>query len=167
MLRGDVRMVIGTRSAMFAPVADLGLVAVWDDGDDLHAEPRAPYPHVREVLLLRAHATGAAALIGGYACTAEGAQLVETRWAYPLIAFRSTVRAKSPLIRTSGEELEKERDPAAAARVCRTSPGAPRAPRSTTARSSSRSRAAATRLLWRASAAASMPAACTATGRWS
>ena len=115
VLRGDVKMVIGTRSAMFAPVADLGFVAVWDDGDDLHAEPRAPYPHVREVLLLRAHATGAAALIGGYTCTAEGAQLVESRWAYPLTAFRSTVRAKSPLIRTSGEELEKERDPAAAA----------------------------------------------------
>jgi primosomal protein N' (replication factor Y) len=115
VLRGEVKMVIGTRSAMFAPVADLGLVTVWDDGDDLHAEPRAPYPHVREVLLLRAHATGAAALIGGYTCTAEGAQLVESRWAYPLTAFRSTVRAKSPLIRTSGEELEKERDPAAAA----------------------------------------------------
>ncbi|WP_323748053.1 primosomal protein N' [Catenulispora rubra] len=115
ILRGDVKMVIGTRSAMFAPVADLGLVTIWDDGDDLHAEPRAPYPHVREVLLLRAHATGAAALIGGYTCTAEGAQLVESRWAYPLTAFRSTVRAKSPLIRTSGEELEKERDPAAAA----------------------------------------------------
>ena len=30
---------------------DLGLVAIWDDGDDLHAEPRAPYPHAREVLL--------------------------------------------------------------------------------------------------------------------
>ena len=115
VLRGDVKMVIGTRSAMFAPVADLGFVAVWDDGDDLHAEPRAPYAHVREVLLLRAHATGAAALVGGYTCTAEGAQLVESRWAYPLTAFRSTVRAKSPLIRTSGEELEKERDPAAAA----------------------------------------------------
>ncbi|WP_323746524.1 primosomal protein N' [Catenulispora pinisilvae] len=115
VLRGDVKMVIGTRSAMFAPVADLGLVAIWDDGDDLHAEPRAPYPHVREVLLLRAHTTGAAALIGGYTCTAEGAQLVESRWAYPLTAFRSTVRAKSPLIRTSGEEVEKERDPAAAA----------------------------------------------------
>ena len=36
--------------------AELGLLAVWDDGDDLHAEPRAPYPHVRDVLVLRAHA---------------------------------------------------------------------------------------------------------------
>ena len=37
----------GTRSAMFAPVADLGLVVLWDEGDDLHAEPRAPYPHAQ------------------------------------------------------------------------------------------------------------------------
>src|SRR5205085_2913340 len=52
--RGAVRIVIGTRAAAFAPVHDLGLVALWDDGDDLYAEPRAPYPHTREVLLLRA-----------------------------------------------------------------------------------------------------------------
>ena len=56
--RGTARVVVGTRSAMFAPVDRPGLLAVWDDGDDLHAEPRAPYPHVRDVLLLRAHAVG-------------------------------------------------------------------------------------------------------------
>ena len=53
-----VRVVVGTRAAVFAPVHDLGLVAIWDDGDDLHAEPRAPYPHAREVLLLRAEQAG-------------------------------------------------------------------------------------------------------------
>ena len=30
--RGAVRIVIGTRAAVFAPVQDLGLVAIWDDG---------------------------------------------------------------------------------------------------------------------------------------
>src|SRR5207244_201419 len=69
--RGLVRVVAGTRAAMFAPVADLGLVVLWDDGDDLHAEPRAPYPNAREVLALRAHKSGAAALIGGFARTGE------------------------------------------------------------------------------------------------
>src|SRR6478752_1516387 len=53
VLRGHVRVVVGTRAATFAPVRDLGLVAWWDDGADLHDEPRAPYPHVREVLLAR------------------------------------------------------------------------------------------------------------------
>src|SRR6266571_775174 len=67
VLRGGTLIVAGTRSAMFAPVANLGLVVLWDDGDDLHAEPRAPYPHAREVLCLRAHRGGAAALIGGFA----------------------------------------------------------------------------------------------------
>ena len=59
--RGQVRAVLGTRAAMFAPVQDLGLAVVWDDGDDLHAEPRAPYPHVRAVLALRSTTEGAAA----------------------------------------------------------------------------------------------------------
>ena len=49
-LRGEVSVVAGTRAAAFAPVRDLGLVVMWDDGDDLYAEPRAPYPHAREVL---------------------------------------------------------------------------------------------------------------------
>ena len=40
VVRADVTIVAGTRSAMFAPVADLGLVVLWDEGDDLHAEPR-------------------------------------------------------------------------------------------------------------------------------
>ena len=66
---------------MFAPVAELGLVVIWDDGDDLHEEPRAPYPHAREVLALRAHRFGAAALMGGFARTTEATQLVASGWA--------------------------------------------------------------------------------------
>ena len=54
--RGEVKVAAGTRAAAFAPVADLALVAVFDDGDDLLAEPRAPYPHAREVLMLRSAA---------------------------------------------------------------------------------------------------------------
>ena len=62
--RGARRVVVGTRAAAFAPVHDLGLVVIWDDGDDLHAEPRAPYPHTRETLLLRAEREGSAAIAG-------------------------------------------------------------------------------------------------------
>ncbi|MFI5427804.1 hypothetical protein [Aeromicrobium sp. UC242_57] len=62
--RGDVKIVVGTRAAAFAPVHDLGLVAMWDDGDDLFAEPRSPYPHAREVLLVRATQQRTAFLLG-------------------------------------------------------------------------------------------------------
>ena len=79
-------MVAGTRAAVFAPVADLGLVAVFDDGDDLLAEPRAPYPHAREVLMLRSAARPCALLVGGFARTAEAQLLVESGWARPIVA---------------------------------------------------------------------------------
>ncbi|MDX3110968.1 primosomal protein N' family DNA-binding protein, partial [Nonomuraea angiospora] len=113
VLRGQVRAVVGTRAAMFAPVADLGLVAIWDDGDDLHAERLAPYPHAREVLGLRAHRSGAAMLIGGYARTAEATQLVASGWARPIVAARTTIRGLGPRVRPAGEDAELAKDQAA------------------------------------------------------
>jgi primosomal protein N' (replication factor Y) len=111
--RGLVQVVAGTRAAMFAPVADLGLVVLWDDGDDLHAEPRAPYPNAREVLALRAHKSGAAALIGGFARTAELTQLVAGRWARPLTGSPEALRQAAPKVRAAPDEAELARDAAA------------------------------------------------------
>jgi primosomal protein N' (replication factor Y) (superfamily II helicase) len=111
--RGLVRVVAGTRAAMFAPVAGLGLVVLWDDGDDLHAEPRAPYPNAREVLALRAHRTGAAALIGGFARTAELTQLVAGGWARPLVGSAEALRQAAPRVRAAPDEAELARDAAA------------------------------------------------------
>ncbi len=112
--RGDVRVAIGTRSTVFAPVADLGLVVIWDDGDDLHAEPRAPYVHARDVLVLRAHRAGAAALLGGHARTAEGQLLVDTGWARSLHAPRATVRSLAPRVDGVSDD-DLARDPMARA----------------------------------------------------
>lgn len=112
--RGAVKVVVGTRAAAFAPVHDLGLVALWDDGDDLYAEPRAPYPHTREVLLLRAQEEECALLVGGFARTVEGEYLVRTGWAGDVVADRSTLRAAAPLVSITGAtDRELERDPLA------------------------------------------------------
>jgi primosomal protein N' (replication factor Y) len=111
--RGLVRVVAGTRASMFAPVTDLGLVVLWDDGDDLHAEPRAPYPNAREVLALRAHRSQAAALIGGFARTAELTQLVAAGWARPLAGGPEALRQAAPIIRAAPDEAELARDAAA------------------------------------------------------
>ncbi|GAA1985478.1 primosomal protein N' [Nocardiopsis rhodophaea] len=113
VLRGEVRAVVGTRAAMFAPVRDLGLVVLWDDGDDVHCDPHAPYPHARTVLSMRAHRTGAAALIGGFTRTTEATQLVESGWAHPLAADRATVRRHAPRVRAAGDDSELARDEAA------------------------------------------------------
>jgi primosomal protein N' (replication factor Y) (superfamily II helicase) len=111
--RGQVRVVAGTRSAAFAPVRDLGLVVLWDEGDDLLAEPRAPYPHALEVLAIRAHRSGAGALIGGFARTAEAALLLSAGWAKPLAAERATIRQAAPAVVAAGEDPELARDEAA------------------------------------------------------
>jgi primosomal protein N' (replication factor Y) len=111
--RGAAGAVVGTRAAMFAPVRDLGLVVLWDDGDDVHAEPHAPYPHVREVLALRAHRAGAGALIGGFARTTDATQLVETGWAHALVPDRPRLRQAMPRVRPAGEDAELARDEAA------------------------------------------------------
>ena len=114
VLRGEARLVIGTRSAVFAPVDRLGLVMVWDDGDDSLAEPRAPYPHAREVAMLRAHQLRCAALVGGYARTAEAHALVAGGWAHNLVAPRPVVRAAAPrVIALDDDGYAEERDPAA------------------------------------------------------
>ncbi|HEX6248769.1 MAG TPA: primosomal protein N' [Nocardioidaceae bacterium] len=110
--RGAVRVALGTRAAAFAPVQDLGLVVLWDDGDDLLAELHAPYPHTREVLLQRAYEESAAALVGGFARTAEGELLLRSGWARELVAERGVVRERSPhMVITGATDLDLERDP--------------------------------------------------------
>ncbi|WP_280442412.1 hypothetical protein [Nocardia brasiliensis] len=116
VLRGTARVVVGTRSAVFAPADNLGLIAIWDDGDDTYAEPRAPYPHAREVAMLRSHETGAAFVAAGFARTAEIQAVVETGWAHDLVADRAVVRKASPRISVPGDsDAALERDPVARA----------------------------------------------------
>lgn len=115
--RAQVGAVAGTRAAMFAPVQNLGLVVIWDDGSDSHAAQHAPQPHAREVLLLRAHAQGAGALVGGHSRTVEAAQLVATGWAHPLQPDRRTLRASTPMLRTVVESDEGRDEAARVARL--------------------------------------------------
>nr|WP_197429960.1 primosomal protein N' [Auraticoccus cholistanensis] len=113
--RGEVRVVIGTRAAAFAPVHDVGLVAIWDDGDDLHAEPRAPYPHARDVLALRAvprTGTRAAVLVAGHGRSAEAQLWLEEQWLRPVALPGRAQRHLSPAVRVAADtDRALERDP--------------------------------------------------------
>lgn len=111
---GRVPVVIGTRAAAYAPVANLGMVVCWDDGDSSLVERRAPYCHARDVLLLRASAENTAALFAGFSMSSEAARLVRTRWASHVRAPRALVRDYSPRIFSTGSEFELARDPLAA-----------------------------------------------------
>lgn len=116
-LRGHASVVVGTRASAFAPVTDLGLAVVWDDGDPLHAEPRTPYPHVREVLALRSELEGCALLVAAHGRSVEAQALVESGWAREVTADRATTRARAArVLALTSVELARE-GPAAAARL--------------------------------------------------
>ncbi|WP_184847188.1 primosomal protein N' [Allocatelliglobosispora scoriae] len=108
--RGEVSAVIGNRASAFAPVAALGFVAIWDDGDDLHSEQRSPYPHARQTLLNRAQLAEAAVLVAGFTRTAEGQQLVESGWAREINPGRDEARR---IVVQTADDRQLARDPAA------------------------------------------------------
>ncbi|MBT0768921.1 primosomal protein N' [Kineosporia sp. J2-2] len=115
--RGDVKVAIGTRATAFAPVHDLGLVVIWDDGDEMHSEPRAPYPHAREVLAVRAGLEGAALIAGSWSRSVECAGWLRTGWARPVVADRRVVRDAWPRIQVAATAVGGRDDPSAHGRL--------------------------------------------------
>ncbi|MCV9993617.1 primosomal protein PriA [Paeniglutamicibacter sp. ZC-3] len=109
--RGQARLVVGTRNAAFAPVKDLGLAIIWDDADNSHAEPRAPYHHAREVLLLRCGIENAGLLLAAPGRSAEAQRLIRSGWAAELVAERKLLRAHAPRVIAASDEFEADRDP--------------------------------------------------------
>ncbi len=113
-LRGQAKVVVGTRSAVFAPVVDLGLVCLWDDGDDLHAELRSPYPHARDVAAIRASQRGAGLLLASYARTCEVQALLDRGWLAPVRLTPDEARRLAPAVRITGDDDRTlDRDPTA------------------------------------------------------
>ncbi|MGI8949113.1 MAG: primosome assembly protein PriA [Ornithinimicrobium sp.] len=113
LLRGHRRVVVGTRATAYAPVRAPGLFVVWDDSDDLLREPRTPYPHVREILRLRAHDTGAGLLVAGFGHSVEVQHWVQQRRVHPVAAAPATRRQWAPRIVVAGEGHDAARDEAA------------------------------------------------------
>lgn len=62
--RGEARVVVGTRSGVFAPVRDLGLVIVDEEHDGSYKQQETPRYHGRDVALMRAKYTNAVAVLG-------------------------------------------------------------------------------------------------------
>lgn len=75
-LQPGPRVVVGNRSVLYAPSSSLGLIALWDDGDPLFAEPLAPYAHARDVALVRQEQSGAGLVLLGNTRTVEVERLV-------------------------------------------------------------------------------------------
>jgi primosomal protein N' (replication factor Y) len=62
--RSEARMVVGTRSAVFAPVADLALLIVDEEQDSSYKQEETPRYHARDVAVMRAKMANAAVVLG-------------------------------------------------------------------------------------------------------
>jgi primosomal protein N' (replication factor Y) len=119
ILRGASRVVVGNRSAAFAPVRDLALAICVDPADDLLVEPRAPYPHLRTVLQCRSAEERCALLLLGSSISAEVHALVESgylRLLEPVPAPHAEVR---PHIVAMDQYLRDREGPSGHARIPR------------------------------------------------
>src|SRR3712207_6044469 len=62
--RGEARVVIGTRSAVFAPVRDLGVIVVDEEHESSYRQAESPYYNGRDTAVVRAHRERAVVVLG-------------------------------------------------------------------------------------------------------
>lgn len=62
--RGDVRVAVGARSAVFAPIPDLGLIIVDEEHEQTFKQENDPRYHARDVAVVRAREAGAVVILG-------------------------------------------------------------------------------------------------------
>jgi primosomal protein N' (replication factor Y) len=72
--RGEARVVVGTRSAVFAPVENLGLIVVDEEQEASYKQEETPRYHGRDVAVMRAKLEGAVALLGSATPSLESFQ---------------------------------------------------------------------------------------------
>ncbi len=73
-------VIIGNRSAVYAPAPDLAAIVVWEEADPFHQEPLAPYAATRDVALLRQEQAGAGLLLLSSSRSTSVQRLVELGW---------------------------------------------------------------------------------------
>ncbi|MFH1151471.1 MAG: primosomal protein N' [Actinomycetota bacterium] len=71
---GRYRVVVGARSALFAPLADLGLIAIDEEHEPSYKSDTSPRYHAREVAIARARMCGAPVLLGSATPSLESVQ---------------------------------------------------------------------------------------------
>ncbi len=91
----DYSVVLGTRSGIFSPVNNLGLIIIDSEGDSVYKQEQSPHYHAREVALMRAQISGARVILGSQCLSLESfylakkekveLEIIPSKAAYPLV----------------------------------------------------------------------------------
>lgn len=92
-------VVVGARSAIYAPVNNLTKIIIWDDGDTSHQDQSSPYSHTREVAMMRQTVDHCDIHILGHSRSTEMARLIS-------IKFFADTSKPFPIPRVANSESE-------------------------------------------------------------
>ncbi len=104
---GEKKVVIGTRSAIFAPCPNLGLICVDEEQETSYKNLQAPRFHVRDVALMRASQLGIPVVLGSATPSLESWYNSEHREHYTRVHLRRRVQDR-PMPRVSVLDMRKE-----------------------------------------------------------
>jgi primosomal protein N' (replication factor Y) len=104
--RGEARVVIGTRSAAFAPMPDLGLILVDEEHDGSYKQEETPRYHGRDVAVMRAKLLGCTVVLGSATPSLESWQNAE-RGRYARVEILARVEAR-PLPKVEMIDMREE-----------------------------------------------------------
>ncbi len=115
-LDGAPKVIVGNRSAVYAPAKNLSLIVVWNDGDPVLAEPLAPYAHSRDAALIRQEQQGCALVFLNHARTVEVERLVQLGWCTPIAPAKRYLPKVIPTAQQSSDDAQaaKARIPSSA-----------------------------------------------------
>ncbi len=104
--RGDAHVVVGTRSAVFAPIADLALIVIDEEHDTSYKQAELPRYHARDVAVMRAKLAGATVVLGSATPSLESWANAQ-RGKYSLLSLQQRV-GNRPLPEVSLIDMRRE-----------------------------------------------------------
>ena len=107
--KGKARIVIGARSAIFAPLKDLGIIIVDEEHENTYKQETSPRYHGRDIAVLRAHIEKCTVLLGSATPSLESFHNTQTG-KYQLIHLTKRVDDQTmPIIRVMDMKLEAQK----------------------------------------------------------
>ncbi len=106
--RGEARVVVGARSAIFAPVKDLGVIVVDEEHEPSYKQGSVPRYHARDVAVLRAKHAGAVCVLGSATPSLESWRNA-SQGRYELLQLRARATGR-PLPEVEVVDMRGERD---------------------------------------------------------